>query len=223
MVLPLLAAIALGQGSINGVPIRPQYRWVYVGTNLQVAKNVDNLIALMKRAKADGYNGLVVADTKLQRLGLVPDFYFTNAKRLIDACRDDHMDLIPAVFPVGYADGMLGNDPNLVEGQPVRNAPFLMRNGLANIVPNPSESFKNGGMEQANGNAIASMGFQDAPGTSSFVDTGVKHGGNQSLRFSKMTPGSNYRLEQDVSVTPHRQYHVEAWVKTDGIDRPGNF
>ncbi|HTQ10160.1 MAG TPA: hypothetical protein VMI31_08830 [Fimbriimonadaceae bacterium] len=223
MMLPLLAAVALGQGSISNQSLRPQYRWVYAQTNLQVAANVDKLIDLMHRAKSDGYNGLVIADTKLQRLRLVPDFYFTNAKRLIDAAKEDRMDLIPAVFPVGYADGMLGNDPNLVEGQPVRNAPFLMHDGFANLVPNPAETLKNGGLEEANGNTIGSMGFQDSPGTSSFVDTQFKHGGNQSLRFSNMTPGSNYRLMQAAPVTPHRQYHLEAWVKTDGVDRPGNF
>src|SRR5579862_8874053 len=130
------------------------YRWVYVGTNLQVAENVDTLIALMKRAKAAGYNGLVITDTKLQRLALVPDWYFKNAQRLSDAFAAEHMDLIPGIFPVGYADGMLGNDPNLVEGQPVRNAPFVVRNGEAQLVPNPLEAFKNGDMEQMNANRL---------------------------------------------------------------------
>ncbi len=223
MVLTILAAVAFRQSTIGNQTVRPRYRWVYVASNLQIAANVDKVIDLMRRAKGIGYNGIVLADSKLQRLAGVPDFYFTNAKRLIAACRADGMEIIPCVFPIGYAEGMLANDPNLVEGQPVRNAPFLVHNGLADLVPNPAETYKNGGMEQAIGDRVSGMGFQDAIGTSSFIDTQFKHSGSQSLRFSNLTPGANYRIEQEVPVTPHRQYHVAAWVKTDGIDRTGNF
>lgn len=200
-----------------------QYRWVYVMSNLQVAENVDKLIALMKRAKGDGYNGFVIADSKMQRLGLVPDWYFKNAQKLVDACKQEKMDLIPAVFPVGYADGMLGNDPNLVEGQPVRNAPFVVHAGEAQLVADPAQTFKNGGMEQATGHRLLGMGFQDAIGTSTFVDTQIKRSGNQSIRLENMVSGANYRIEQELPVTPRRQYHVSAWVKSDGVDQAGNF
>jgi hypothetical protein len=216
--LSLLAgfSIALQQPQLK-------YRWVYVQTNLQVEEQVNKLIDLMKRAKGDGYNGIVIADTKLQRLASVPDWYFKNAKKLADACKTEQMDLIPCVFPVGYADGMLGNDPNLVEGQPVRNAPFVVKNGIAELAPNPAETYKNGGMEQANGHQVANMVFQDAPGTGTYIDTQVKHSGNQSLRLSGMSHGTNYRIVQEVPVTPHRQYHVSLWAKTEGLDRAGNF
>lgn len=214
--LSLVAALA-----ISLQPPLLKYRWVYVGSNLQVEENVTKVIDLMKRAKGDGYNGIVLADTKMQRLASVPDWYFKNAKRLVDACATEHMDLIPCVFPVGYADGMLGNDPNLVEGQPVRNAPFVVRNGLAQLEPNPAETYKNGGMEEASGDRLAAMGFQDSIGTGTFIDTQIKHGGNQSLRMTD--PKGNSRIEQDVKVTPHRQYHVSAWVKTQDFDRAGDF
>lgn len=213
--LSLVAAFAfsLQQTQLN-------YRWVYVMSNLQVEDNVNKAIDLMKRAKADGYNGIVISDTKMQRLASVPDWYFKNAKKLVDACKDEHMDLIPCVFPVGYADGMLGNDPNLVEGQPVKGATFVVHGSEAQLLPNPAETYRNGGMEEAKGNQVAAMGYQD-PGM--IVDAQVKHGGNQSLRLENMARGSNYRVVQDVPVTPHHLYHLSAWVKTQDLDRPGNF
>ncbi|HVT11473.1 MAG TPA: carbohydrate binding domain-containing protein [Fimbriimonadaceae bacterium] len=213
--LSLVAAFAL--------TLQPtlKYRWVYVGTNLQVEENVNKVIALMKRAKGDGYNGIVLADTKLQRLATVPDRYFKNAARLLDACKQEYMDLIPAVFPVGYAEGMLSNDPNLVEGQPVKNATFVVHGGEAQLQPSPDETYKNGGIEEANGDRLAGMGFQDGIGTTTFVDTQVKRSGKQSLRMTD--PKGNGRIVQEIKVTAHRQYHVSAWIKTQDFDRPGNF
>jgi hypothetical protein len=214
--LSLVAALAL---SLQQPQLK--YRWVYVMSNLQVEENVTKVIDLMKRAKGDGYNGIVIADSKMQRLAMVPDWYFKNAKKLVDACRQEQMDLIPAVFPVGYADGMLGNDPNLVEGQPVRSAPFVVHNHEAQLAPNLAETYENGGMEQANGNQVSGMVFQDAIGSSSFIDTQVKHSGNQSLRMTD--PKQNCRIVQEIAITPHRQYHVSAWIKTQDFDRAGNF
>lgn len=200
-----------------------QYRWVYVQSNLQVEENADKLIALSARAKKAGYNGIVLADTKLQRLASVPEWYFKNARKVIEACRAQSMDLIPCVFPMGYADGMLSNDPNLVEGQTVRGARFRVKGGLANIETNPAEVFRNGGMEEASGDKLAGMGFQDSIGTSTFIDKSIKHSGNQSLRMTDpkvgMPEAGNCRIQQEVSVTPHRQYHLSAWIRTSDFDR----
>lgn len=204
-----------------------KYRWIYVQTNLQVNEEAERVIALGERAKKLGYNGIVIADTKLQRLGSVQPWYFTNAKRVLNALRRDGVDLIPCIFPIGYAEGMLANDPNLAEGEPVLHARYRVQSGVAKIVATPGETFQNGDMEMATGEKLASMGFQDSPGVSTFIDRSVFKSGHQSLRIENPIAGmpgvGNCRIQQEVPVTPHRQYRVTAWVKTADFDRASNF
>ena len=106
-------------------------RWVYCSFNLQVDKSVDDLIALIERASRDGYTGIVLADYKFQVLYRVPDFYFRNVERVKAAAARAKIELIPAVFSIGYSNGILAQDPNLAEGLPVVDQPYLVKNRVA--------------------------------------------------------------------------------------------
>ena len=44
-------------------------RWIYLQTNLQVEKNADDAETLFRRAAKAGYNGVLLADSKLAKLG----------------------------------------------------------------------------------------------------------------------------------------------------------
>jgi len=44
-------------------PLR--YRWVYISHNPLVGRNVETVLALMRRGKAVGYNGSTLVDHKL--------------------------------------------------------------------------------------------------------------------------------------------------------------
>ena len=62
----------------------PELRWVYLQQNLQVKENLPKIEAILRRAKAAGYNnGVVLADYKLNILDRVPEHYFTNAAEFI--------------------------------------------------------------------------------------------------------------------------------------------
>ena len=100
----------------------PRYadRWFYASYNLLVDKNTDDLIALIGRAGKAGYNGMVLADFKFNLLDRMPDRYFANVKRVQKAAGDAGIEIIPAIFPIGYSNGLLLNDPNLAEGLPVK-------------------------------------------------------------------------------------------------------
>ena len=50
-------------------------------TNLQVNENVPKAEALLRRAAKAGYNGVLLADYKLNVLERVPDHYFTNTRQ----------------------------------------------------------------------------------------------------------------------------------------------
>lgn len=204
-----------------------RYKWFYASQNLLVDSNVAAVQQLMQRAAAAGYNGVVLADYKLQILDQVPQHYFANAAAVVNTARQLGLEVYPTVFPVGYANGMLAHNPNLIEGQPVRGALFIAgaSPGGAALSADPAVAINNGGFETVNGNTFPGYLFQDAPGQSTFADTAVVHGGQRSLRMQNIgayPPDGLCRIAQSVAVAPWRQYHLSVWLKTSGIDHPGN-
>lgn len=201
-------------------------RWIYLQTNFFVPERVDRAIKLVERGKNVGYNGIVFVDTKLQSQAPYPDFYRRNVQRFLDAARQHNMKVIPGVFPVGYASGMLARNPSLVESLPSRNVPFQAKGGKLIPVPTEGPIYKNGDLEVATGDRLANMVFQDGPGRTTFLDHEVKHSGATSLRMQD--PGNlkevqgNCRILQKIQVQPWRQYRLRFWVKTEQFDRAGS-
>ncbi len=103
-------------------------RWVYCGANLQVDRSADDLIALIERAGRAGYTGAVLADYKLNVLDRVIPNYFRNVQRVKIAAARANVELIPAVFSIGYSNGLLAHDSNLAEGLPVVDQPYVVKN-----------------------------------------------------------------------------------------------
>lgn len=210
VLLSLLAALALRE---------PDYRWVYVMTNLQVKQNADMLTELIPRARKAGYNGIVLSDSKFGRLGDVPAWYFDNAKRVIAVAKENGIDLIPCVWPMGYAGAMLGHDVNLIEGPPVKDAPFVVHSGEAKP-ENSANLLPNGGFEQIANNRVAGLSMQDGIGASTFADSTAFHEGKQSVRLENFKLGNeagNARLVWTVQVQPWRQYRLSGWFKTESL------
>jgi hypothetical protein len=221
--LTLLALVTFVQISRGADEPRYQKRWFYSMTNLQVSENAEKLIMLIQRASKAGYNGVVLADYKLNILDRVPDHYFANIKRVKQAAETAGIEIIPTVFPIGYSNGLLAHDPNLAEGVPVVRAPFLVRGRDAVLDPRPVVELINGDLEVADGDRFRGFGSQDAPGTATFADNRVAHHGRVSCRIAADGPDVNHRLIQRVSVRPHACYRFSAWVKTAGLSDPGGF
>jgi hypothetical protein len=204
-----------------------QYRWFYLQTNLQVTENVPKVESLLRRAAKAGYNGFVLADYKLNILDRVPEWYFKNAERVRQLAAELKLEIIPSIFAVGYSDGILAYDPNLVEGMPVKDAQFVVRSGKADLVPDPDAAIKNGGFEESTADRAMAWDMQDEPGKASFIDRSVKRSGESSLRFG--TPGSqasapaNWRINQKITLKPWRYYRLSFWAKTQDLDSPGSF
>jgi hypothetical protein len=216
--LCLLLATATSNRADEPKP-RFEHRWFYAAYNLLVDKNADELIALIERAGKAGYNGLVLADYKFNVLGRMPERYFQNVARVQKAAEAAKIEIIPAVFPIGYSAGLLAHDPNLAEGVPVRDAPFVVRGREA--VLEPSVKFINGNLEQTNGDRFTGFGFQDEPGKRTVADRETVHGGKISCRMQD-GPSVNSRLSQRVKVRPHGCYRFSAWVKTEDFKK-GHF
>jgi len=230
----LLTVLLMGCSAILARAEKPEYRWVYLQTNLQVAENVDKVGALLERAEAAGYNGIVLADFKLGLLDRVPDFYFKNAAKFNQLAEKYHQEVIPCVASMGYSEALLSHNPNLAEGLPVKDVVFQVHGdtawlgaskraeyaGNSSLAP-LSQPLPNGGFEEHKGNMATGWAFQDEPGKLSFIDQEVKHSGQSSLRFDG--PGvkaayTNARISRKLIVKPWHLYHARVWVKTDSYN-----
>lgn len=164
-------------------------RWVYYSVNLWVDKNLDTLEAVLRRAAKAGYNGVLVADSKFGKLGDMDERYFRNIDRVKKLAAELKLEIVPAVFPIGYSESLLWHDPNLVEALPVRDALFVVENGVARPV----------GLRQE----LRKPDWKD--------DNLVAEGDGWRVTDPK---GQNSRVVFKLKVEPFRQYHVSVRVKT---------
>jgi hypothetical protein len=223
----LLLCILVGLQSSAAADDQLPRRWVYLQMNLQVPENVERAKEILNRAADSGYNGVVLADYKLNILDRVPEFYFDHARQFREHADSLGIEIIPTVAPFGYSDGLLAHDPNLAEGMPVREAQFVVRNGEAVLEQPEILRVPGGGFEEHQDHMVAGWNFQDAPGASSFVDTEVKHSGESSLRWenpgmNSTETGGNARVSQLVHVQPWRQYHLSVWIKSEDYASAGS-
>ena len=197
--------------------LEPGQKWVFTFTNFGNDDRTDTVIALMKRAKAAGYNGMLVSDVKFDKWQLLGPELATNCKRFRAACTAEKMKIIAGVTPFGYTDAFLTHDPNLAEGLPVRNAVFVVKDGK--LVPDAEGvALVNGSFEDSKGDAAAGW-TMDAPGKMCFVDNAVASEGKCSIRMDNPGAGGKdtvCRLWQKIKVKPWHYYHVSAMVKTAG-------
>jgi len=220
----LLVCLTLGLGQARAdEPLRDRFVWIF-GWNLETQSAVAEISRVLVTAGDHGLNGAVVSfglDTLCQKS---PD-YFDRLAQVKSACARNGLELIPAVFSVGYGGGVLAHDRNLAEGLPVTNAPFLVQGGKARLVAEQSSLLSNGDFEDFRDNHFARFDFHDQPGEISFVDTQVHHGGKASIRLENFTanPHGHGRVMQQIRVQPQRCYRVSLWVKTEGLQPPRSF
>ncbi len=227
-ILGLVWAVLVYSSALSAADPKPpayERRWVWCMHNLQVKENADAVIRLIDRAAQAGYNGVVLADYKLNILDRVPAHYFDHVARVRQAAAKHRIELIPTVFPIGYSAGLLAHDPNLAEGVPVREAPFVVREAEAVLAPDPPARLVNGDLEQVQGDRFTGFSFQDDPGKTTFADREVRHGGQVSCRIQDIGrgPTGNARLVQRVRVRPYACYRFSAWVKTQDLRPTSGF
>lgn len=197
--------------------------WVF-GWGLGTDNEVTEITQLLDTAAQHGINGAMVS-FGLDTLCKQDADYFRRLETVAQACERHHIELIPAVFSIGYGGGILSHDRNLAEGLPVVDAPFLVQADAARLEPDRSVRLINGDFEDFAENKFKGFGFHDQPGEISFADTQVKHSGRASLRMENFAanPHGHGRVSQELRVTPHRCYRVGVWVKTEGLEPANGF
>ncbi len=197
--------------------------WIF-GWNLTRESDVPEIESVLRTAASCGLNGAVVS-LGLDTLCKKSPEYFQRLERIQATCRELNLELIPAVFSIGYGGGILSHNRHLAEGFPVEGALFVVSGGEARHVPDPAVTLVNGGFEEYQGNRLRGYRFHDQPGEVSFVDTKVIHSGRASLRMEnfRANPHGHGRVMQEVKVKPRRQYRLTLWVKTEGLEPEGAF
>ncbi|HUU26841.1 MAG TPA: hypothetical protein VM123_03440 [archaeon] len=199
------------------------YRWVYAfGKNLSTDKGTEELLEIAKTCAGHGINGIALPG-RIGQLSIKNPEYIANLKKVNDYCRQHGVDIIPAMWSIGYGSG-LDYDKNLAEGLPVTDALFVVKGGEAWLAPDPAVRVANGGFEKIEGDFPAGFEPLAARGEVIFVDREVAKDGKASMRFEVAGeyPEESALLSQEVAVHPGRCYRLSGWVKTEGIESRGD-
>lgn len=172
-------------------------KWLYVSRNLQLDKSVAEIGQLLRRGEAAGYTHLLLTDSKFSRLDSVIDRYFDNARQVQELARQHHIEIVPALFSMGYSNDLLFHDPNLAEALPVRGVPLVVQGGVA-ILDDPHAPTLRAG-DMAN---LDRWSWHD--------DNVVPDDGAARLPPSD----KQARLVQRLTLTPYRQYHIRVRIRT---------
>jgi hypothetical protein len=173
----------------------PKELWLYYPINLAVDKNIDKTKETWSRAAKAGYTHVLLADSKFGRLAMMDKHYFANVEKTKKIAADLKLTIVPAMFDVGYSNNILGNDPNLAEGLPVKDQIFVVEQGVAKPQATPAVSF---------------------PNKVSFHDESVSMDGNIATIKSGGKKGMPARMNFKLKVAPYRCYHISVQIKTDG-------
>ena len=223
-----LLAVTLSAGLLLGnalwaAPYPDRFVWVF-GWGMGKESDVAEISQLLDTSAASGLNGAMMSfglDTLCQK---TPEF-FQRLDAVKGACARNKLELIPAIFSVGYGGSALAHNRNLAEGVPVQDAPFAVKGREARLVPDAAVRLANGDLEEFSGNQFKGFNFHDQPGEISFVDRTVKHGGASSLRLENFqaNPHGHARVMQEVRLRPHRCYRISLWVKTENLEPASAF
>lgn len=171
-------------------------RWFYVSQNLWVDQNITNIVALMQRASAAGYTHMLLSDSKFSRLGTMDTHYFNNLAIIKQTATNLNLEIVPAIFPIGYSNDLLFNNPNLIEGMPVQNALLVVSNGVAVTQADPPVTFPGGDFSD-----LSRWTWKD---NNVVEDNGTARVTNPN--------GANARIVQQLTVKPFREYHISVQV-----------
>ena len=179
----------------------PLERWIYCPQNLWVDKNIDSLETLFRRAAKAGYTHVLLSDSKFAKLGEMDARYFRNVDRLKKLAAELKLELVPALFSVGYSNDLLWHDPNLIEALPVRDALFVVKNGAARLESVPPVTLKGGDFSN-----FAQWDWKDPE---------VQP--DQGAAVIRDPKGKPARIVQKLKLQPFRQYHVSLRVKSENF------
>ncbi|WP_430905563.1 T9SS type A sorting domain-containing protein [Maribacter sp. 2-571] len=201
---------------LDDISIDNNVRGMQIVANLAL-DSAEDLLALVDRAKAKGANTIFFADSKTNIFGIngtAGAKWDQEMKAFSDGVKARDMDLIFMTTVMGFCGSLIGDNPDLTTGYPIKNQELRAENG--ELVPVNSSELFNGDFEDYSGNLVTDWGFQDAPGSRTFIDTQVKRSGQASFR-AEGKGGESSRIFTTFKVVPFHQYTLRFWVKTENL------
>lgn len=201
--LLLALLVPLPTPRIVALPIATkQKHWLFIWRDMTDPKEVDRMIARFPRAKAAGYNGVAFSYN-------VP---VSKATEIRQAAKQNGLDIIAIVMGGAH-------DRNNVEGLEAKDTLFVAKSGALQFQADNPTQIRNGDFEEVVENHFKGWAWQDDEGITTFADHTVVHGGKSSLRMESIgkNPAQHCRISQPLQLTPHRQYHVSGWVKSENL------
>ena len=191
-------------------------RWLFVFRDHALPGNVEKSISLLPRAKAAGFNAILLGDHNLLSIDRKPESYRKDLVRLCEAIRGHGFRLIASCMPVGYAGSILARDPNLAEGVPVKGARFVARGGELHFEQDPPVSLVNGSFASSDGQRLDSWDSHIGLGETLFPEPGAAPGGGMAVR-TEITE-KPCQLSQPVKLQPFRHYLIKVRTRIQDMD-----
>jgi hypothetical protein len=192
-------------------------RYVFVRTRLDQASNVTDLITLMKRAAAVGYNGVVLGTNGGQYYNLesASSQYLANFAQVRTEAKQLGLALIPYAIGQGTPSW---EDKTLQEAFPVKGSRFVVSGTSATLSSDAPPVLKNPGFQSG------TTGWSGDKAVIS-ADTTTGHSGAALLfKDPASNPPHGYaRAWQVFAVKPWRAYTYSAWIKTAGFSVPSEI
>lgn len=156
------------------------------------------LEGLFSRAGKAGYTHVLLSDSKFSKLDDMDARYFANVEKVKKAAKEIGLEIVPALFSIGYSNDLLWHDPNLVEALPMKDVEMVARGGVAELPKEEPALMKGGDFSD-----LKLWGWHD--------EAVKSEEGAVVIRDPK---GTNARISQKVTLKPWRQYHLSVRVKT---------
>jgi hypothetical protein len=210
LVLGALFAISCSAQPPAAVNDQPLELWYYHHSFLVDGGAVIKSKALIDKAYAAGYTGVVFWDTSFDFMG--DDFWPIESeermKEVMNYARKRHMKAVALSGNVGWSNDLLAVNPNWAEASRIVGAQFTVdasgrKLTLKNSFPGvANSSFESGKSNWDTGDKDVGITQNGRGGTSAATVVDAK---------------GNARLRQKITLKPWRQYHLSLWFKTSGF------
>src|SRR5207244_5422434 len=111
-----LLAVVIGFLSLagNALAAEPLELWLYYSNNFQSNENNQKLESIWRRAAKAEYTKILLTDSKFAKLGDLGGMekqYFGNVEKAKKLAAELKLELVPAMFDIGYSNNRSGTIP----------------------------------------------------------------------------------------------------------------
>lgn len=207
----LLALVTLcGYSCAAQAPASPSSPelWYWHHSYLTSDASVESSKALIRKAAAAGYTGVVFWDSSFDFMGN-PSWPQANEDRMRDVMNyalNQHMKVLAVAAPFGWSNDILHVDPNWAESQRVVGSRFKVdASGKRLVLLNSFRGLANPGFESGK------VGWFSTGDAGVGINTAAHTGKNSAVIVDAP---ANARLNQKIALIPWRQYHLRLFYKS---------